>query len=386
MSSEQKAQNTIQIIREAFQTNEFIPLHEPRFIGNEKEYLNDCIDSTFVSYLGRYVTELDKKIAEFTGAKYCLTVVNGTAALHMAMVGAGVESGTEVITQPLTFVATANAIRYCGAELVFVDVDRESLGMSPECLKRFFENETTLKNGICTNKKTGRKISACVPVHIFGHSLRIDEIVKICDSYNITVVEDSAESLGSYYHGKHTGTFGKIGILSFNGNKVVTCGGGGAIITDDESCFKKLKHITTTAKVPHSWEYVHDEVGYNYRLPNLNAAVALAQFESLPLFLENKRELAQAYSKEFNKIDVEFLAEPKNSKSNYWLNALILKDREERDVFLKTLNAAGVMCRPAWALMNTLAPYSSSQVFESTVSAEMSQRLINIPSSVRIRK
>lgn len=383
LSSDEKATETIKIIRKAFRTDDFIPLHEPRFIGNEKEYLNRCIDSTFVSYLGKFVSDLETKICSFTGTKYCITTSNGTSALHVAMVGAGVQPGTEVVTQPLTFVATVAAIKYCQAEPTFVDIDKENLGMSSESLKRFFEKETKLIDGSCVNKKTGKKISAIVPVHIFGHPARISEIIKIAQDYRIPVVEDAAESLGSYVDGKHTGSFGKVGTLSFNGNKIVTCGGGGAIITNDEECYKKIKHLTTTAKVPHRWEYIHDEVGFNYRMPNLNAAVALAQFENLEKFLENKRDLAIYYTDKFKNIGVEFIQEPKNTKSNYWLNALLLKDQQERNLFLEKLNSAGVMSRPAWELMFLLEPYKKSFVFESHISEELGSRLINIPSSVR---
>ncbi len=384
LTAEYKIQKTIEIVRKAFSTDKFIPLHEPRFVGREKEMLNDCIDSTFVSYLGKYVTEFENQTAQFTGAKYCLSVVNGTAALHMAMLGVGVSPGTEVLTQSLTFVATANAIRYCNADLVFIDVDRETLGMSHEDLKKFFINETRLENGKCINKKSGKIISACIPVHIFGHPARIKEIVEVCQRYHVPVVEDSAESLGSYRDGTHTGRLGQVGILSYNGNKIITCGGGGAILTDDEAIFNRMKHLSTTAKIAHPWLYMHDQVGYNYRLPNLNAAVLVAQMENLNKFLQNKRQLAEEYKCAFADVGVQFFVEPEGCRSNYWLNALLLDNLQERELFLQKLNAAGVMSRPAWELMFKLAPFQNSQVYSSVVSEEMSQRLINIPSSVRL--
>lgn len=379
-----QAAQVIDIVRKAFPTKDFIPLHEPCFNGHEKQYLANCIDSTFVSYLGEYVTQVENKISQFTGSKYCLTMVNGTAALHMALLGVGVSEETEVLTQPLTFVATTNAIHYCGADPVFIDVDQETLGMCPDDLRSFLKTKTTLKNGSCYNNLTGKKISACVPVHIFGHPLHINEIVKICAEYNIPVVEDAAESLGSYRDGQHTGTFGDVATLSFNGNKVVTCGGGGAVITNSEKIYLKLKHISTTAKKPHAWEYFHDEVGYNYRMPNLNAAVLMAQFEQLDGFLQNKRELAEYYKTEFSRTEVKFLTEPKNTKANYWLNAIFVKNKDEREHFLKTLNAAKVMCRPAWTLMSDLPAFEKNFVFSKARSEELSQTLLNIPSSVRL--
>ena len=281
----------ILFIRNIYQTDAFIPLHEPRFFGNEKAYVAECIDSTFVSSVGKFVDQFETMMAEFTGAKYAIATVNGTAALHIALKLSGVENGCEVITQPLTFIATCNAISYCGATPVFVDVDRDTLGMSPESLKSFLNDVAVRRPDGTYNKNTGKKIGAVVPMHTFGHPCRIDLISDICHEYNIPLVEDAAESLGSYYQGKHTGTFGLISAFSFNGNKTITTGGGGMIITDNEQIAKHAKHITTTAKIPHAYEYVHDEIGYNYRLPNINAALGCAQMENLTEILQKKQQV-----------------------------------------------------------------------------------------------
>ena len=378
-------ENVIQFIRAQFNTTEFIPLHEPRFTGREKEYLLDCIDSTFVSSVGAYVDRFEAMLVAYTGAKYAVVTVNGTAALHIALKLAGVQVGDEVITQPLTFVATANAISYCGATPCFVDVDRDTLGMSSIALRHFLETQTERESGTgrCVNRITRRPVTACVPMHTFGHPCRIDEIVAICREYGISVVEDAAESLGSFYKAKHTGTFGQMGVFSFNGNKTITCGGGGAIITNDEVLARRAKHITTTAKIPHRWEFVHDEIGYNYRMPNLNAALACAQLEQLDGFLKNKRELAEAYKEYFPAIGLSFVAEPENARSNYWLNALILSDRRERDAFLQTTNDSGIMTRPVWHLMNALEMFKDCPCGPLTNAAWLEQRIVNIPSSAR---
>lgn len=359
---------------------DYVPLHEPVFIGNEKKYVLDCIDSTFVSSVGRYVDIVEKRIAEFTGAKYCIMTVNGTSALHVALLLAGVKPETEVITQPLTFVATCNAISYCGAKPVFVDVDDDTLGMSPDSLKRFIENNCKFENGKLVNKITGNQISAVVPMHTFGHPCRIDEIINIASEYGLPVVEDSAESLGSKYKGKHTGTFGIMGILSFNGNKIVTSGGGGAILTNDEELAKKAKYITTTAKIPHRWEYYHDILGYNYRMPNINAALLLGQLENLEKFIKIKRDLAMIYNKFFEGIGVKFILEPEDAFSNYWLNAIVLNNRLERDGFLEHTNNNEVMTRPCWVLLNKLPMYKACYTFESKVAEYLEDRIVNIPS------
>lgn len=377
-------QEIVDFIRQTFNTQEFITLHEPRFIGNEKKYLNECIDSTFVSSVGKFVDEFEKKIAELTGAKYAVATTNGTSALHISLLLAGVERGDEVITQPLTFIATCNAINYTGATSVFVDVDLDTMGLSPKSLKEFLSANCEIVNSTCRNKTSGKTIKACVPMHTFGHPCRIDEIKEICDAWHIALVEDAAESLGSYYKERHTGTFGLLGAISFNGNKIITSGGGGCIITNDETLAKKAKYITTTAKIPHRWEYSHDMTGYNYRLPNINAALLVAQLEQLESFLQNKRVLAEEYKEFFKNQHVEFAVEPKGSRSNYWLNAIILKDKQERDEFLEFSNNNGVMTRPIWTLMSRLEMFKECQCGDLTNATYLEDRVVNIPSSVRI--
>lgn len=377
-------QKIVDFIKKTFKTNDFIPLHEPKFIGNEKKYLNDCIDSTFVSSVGKYVDQFEERFAEYVGSKYAIAAMNGTAALHIALILADVEYGDEVITQPLTFVATCNAICYCGAKPIFVDVDLDTMGMSPESLRNFLETYCEVKDGKCINKTTNRIIKACVPMHTFGHPCKIDEIVEICDEWHIVVVEDAAESLGSYYKGKHTGTFGKIGTFSFNGNKIITSGGGGVLVTDDEELAKKAKHLTTTAKVPHAYEYVHNEVGYNYRLPNINAALLVAQLEQLDKFLKSKRDLATNYKYFFTNEDMNFIEEPKNSKSNYWLQAVLLNGKVQRDEFLAFTNKNGVMTRPIWRLMNELEMFKNCQKTDLKNAKYLEERVVNIPSSVSL--
>ena len=376
--------DVVQFIQSTYITTDCIPLHEPKFLGNEKKYLNECIDSTFVSSVGKFVDEFERKIASYTGTKYAVATSNGTSALHIALLLANVENNDEVITQPLTFVATCNAINYCGAQPVFVDVDQDTMGMSPSALKEFLKNNTSIKNQQCINNKTGRVIKACVPMHTFGHPCKIDEIKDICNKYHIALIEDAAESLGSYYKNKHTGTFGQMGVMSFNGNKIITAGGGGCIITDDETLAKKAKHLTTTAKVPHKWKYAHDMIGYNYRMPNLNAALLVAQLEQLDGFLENKRLLANKYKEFFKKSDIVFVTELENSKSNYWLNTIILKDGQQRDLLLDEANSKGVMVRPIWVLMNKLPIFKNAQNRDLTNSEWLEQRVVNIPSSVTI--
>jgi len=373
----------VKFIREKFNSPEgFIPLHEPRFNGNEKKYLNECIDSTFVSSVGEFVTRFEEMIAKFTGAKHAIAAVNGTAALHIALLLSDVKSEDEVITQALTFIATANAIAYTGAKPVFVDVDRATMGLSPKALEKFLSKNTTIKNGFCINNTTGKRIKACVPMHTFGHPCRIDEIIEICKRYNIDVVEDAAESLGSYYEGRHTGTFGKFGTLSFNGNKIITTGGGGMILTNDDELGNLAKHITTTAKVPHRWEFLHDRIGYNYRLTNLAAALGCAQMEQLPNFILQKRKLAVAYSTFFKQLKIQFVTEPRNSLSNYWLNALILTDKIEQNEFLEYMNNNNIMIRPVWQLMNRLEMYKNCQCDSLENTGWLADRLVNIPSSV----
>ncbi len=378
-----KYQSIVDFIRELYKSpKDFIPLHAPLFSGNEKKYLNECIDTTFVSSVGKFVDQFEIEIAKYTGATKAVSVVNGTNALHLALKLVGVNAGDEVITQPLTFIATANAISYCNAKPIFLDVDLETMGLSPKALLLFLETETEQKPDGCYNKKTKKRIKACVPMHTFGHPCRIDELVEICNQYQIELVEDAAESLGSYYKGQHTGTFGKVGVLSFNGNKVITTGGGGMLLFNDEKLAQKAKHLTTQAKVPHAWEFVHDEIGYNYRMPNINAAIGVAQLEQIEEMLLSKRKIANAYKEFFLASTLTFFPEPIGAKSNYWLNVLILEDRKSRDQFLEFTNARGVMTRPVWELMSKLPMFKDCQVGDLSNAEWLADRVVNIPSSV----
>lgn len=375
----------IKFIRGLYKTEKPISLHEPRFFGNEKKYLSDCVDSTFVSSVGKFVDQFELMICEFTGAQYAVATVNGTAALHIALKLVGVDSGNEVITQPLSFIATCNAISYCNAKPVFVDVDIDTMGMSPESLRTFLKLNTRQESGSCLNTNTGKKIAAVVPMHTFGLPCRIEEIEQICQEFNIPLVEDAAESLGSYFKGRHVGTFGKVGTLSFNGNKTITTGGGGMIITNDPNLAKRAKHITTTAKISHPYEFIHDEVAYNYRLPNINASLGCAQMESLSHQLKSKREIAREYENFFSNTNYQFVKEIDGAHSNYWLNAIVLKDRSQRDLFLKNLNEAGVMSRPIWCLMNKLEMFSVCQMTDLSNAMWLEDRVVNIPSSARLK-
>ena len=374
----------INFIKSIYNQNKFIPLHEPRFLGNEKKYINECIDSTFVSSVGKFVDRFEDTIAKYTGAKFSIATSNGTSALHISLILANVSKDCEVITQPLTFVATCNAISYCNAKPVFVDVDKDTMGLSPTSLKNFLKKNKIIKNNKCINSKTNKVIKACIPMHTYGHSCKIDKIKEICDEYNIFLIEDAAESVGTFYKNRHTGTFGKLGALSFNGNKIITSGGGGCIITDDEYFAKKAKHITTTAKIPHKWDFNHDMVGYNYRMPNLNAALLVAQLEKLDQFLIDKRNLATEYENFFKNLEIDFFKEPKDSKSNYWLNSIILKNKNQRDKFLRDTNSSGVMTRPIWILMNKLPMFKDSQSGVLKNSEWLYNHVVNIPSSVRV--
>lgn len=373
----------VEFIRSLYPGKGIISLHEPVFAGREKEYVNAAIDSTFVSSVGEFVDRFEKMICEITGAKYTIATVNGTSALHMALILAGVQAGEEVITQPLTFIATVNAIIYCGAEPVFIDVDKKTLGLSPDALHRFLNKNAKITNTGCINRATGKRMAACIPVHTFGHPCRIGEILEICQKYRIELVEDAAESLGSLYRKQHTGTFGQLGIFSFNGNKTVTCGGGGAIITDDKDLAEKGKHLTTTAKIPHPWEYIHDEVGYNYRLPNLNAAMACGQLEQLGNFIRRKRELSEKYDEFFKNFEFLFVKEPEHAKSNYWLNAIACEDRGRRDALLNYTNKKGIQTRPLWRLMNELDCFKGFQSDTIENAKWLQERIVNLPSSVR---
>ncbi|OPY16640.1 MAG: putative pyridoxal phosphate-dependent aminotransferase EpsN [Syntrophus sp. PtaB.Bin075] len=364
-----------------------VALHEPCLRGNEKTYLNDCLDSTFVSYVGNYVEKFEAMLAEFTGVKKAVVVVNGTAALHIALKLAGVEPGDEVLTPALTFVATANAVTYCSAIPHFVDSEERTLGLDPFKLRDYLNDITILNKSGCINKYTGRRLKAVIPMHTFGHPVDLDPLEDICNEFNIVMIEDAAESLGSYYKGKHTGNRGKLSILSFNGNKTITTGGGGAVITNDENLGKLAKHLTTTAKISHRWEYKHDHIGYNYRLPSINAALGCAQMEQLPMFLEKKRKLAESYRKAFQGIEgLSFFSEHSFARSNYWLNVLLLDEAfsDKRDEVLAKTNDAGIMTRPAWTPMHKLAMFENSPKMDLRVAESLEQRLINIPSSATL--
>jgi aminotransferase in exopolysaccharide biosynthesis len=378
----------INFIRTLYPKKNQVALHEPVFIGNEKEYINNCIDSAFVSYVGRYVARFEEMTSNYTGAKHSVAVVNGTAALQIALQLAGVKTGDEVITQPLTFVATANAISHCGTKPVFVDVDKDTMGMSPEKLEHWLKHNTkpsklSKPSSKPINKSTNQPISAIVPMHTFGHPCGIEDIIKIASDYNIQVIEDSAESLGSFFKGKHTGTFGLAGILSYNGNKTITTGGGGMIITNDERFAQNAKHLTTTAKVPHKWEYIHDEIGYNYRMTKITAAIGVAQMEYIDKIIANKRETARLYEEFFQNKEIEFIMEPSNTKSNYWLNCIKFKDKKMRDLFLDESNKNGIMNRPIWRLMNKLKMYKNCLIGNLDNAEWLEDRIVNIPSGYR---
>lgn len=377
-------QQTVNYIQSCYKTDKFIPLHEPRFIGNEKKYLTECIDSTFVSSVGQFVDRFEQLVADYTGAKKAVVCVNGTNALHMALLLAGVKQNDEVIMQPLTFIATANAVSYLGAQPIFIDVDRDTLGISPNKMEEWLLENAEVTSQGCINKNTRRRIAACVPMHTFGHPVRLHELVDLCKKYQIPLIEDAAESLGSYYNGQHTGTFGEIGVLSFNGNKTITTGGGGMLLFNNDELAARAKHLTTQAKVPHAWEFVHDSIGYNYRMPNINAALGCAQMENLPYFIEQKRALAEEYCHFFSTMGLKFLSEPANCKSNYWLNALILDSETERNEFLTFTNKQGVMTRPIWRLMNKLPMFEQCQKSDLSQAEWLEQRVVNIPSSVRV--
>lgn len=362
-------------------------LHEPCFSGNEWTYLKECLDSTFVSSVGKFVDRFESDLANYTGAKHAVAVVNGTAALHMALLLAGVEKDDEVLIPALTFVATANAVSYCGANPHFVDSEERTLGVDPQALREYLHDIAEIRNGQCVNKGTGQVIRALVPMHTFGHPVDIEGVLAVARDFHFAIVEDAAESLGSTYHGRHTGTFGLMGILSFNGNKTITAGGGGAVLINDAELAHRAKHITTTAKVPHRWNYVHDEIGYNYRLPNINAALGCAQLEQLPGFLAKKRKLFERYKDAFADVpQSRIFSEPKGCRSNYWLQTLILDESaaDQKDAILTVTNDVGLQARPAWTLMHRLAPYRGCPKMELPVAESLEQRLINLPSSAKL--
>jgi len=372
----------VNFVQEIYQTKEFIPLHAPTFTGNEKKYVNNTLESTFVSSVGKYVEKFEKQIEEFTGTAKAIATVNGTAALHTALYMAGIKAGDLVITQALTFVATCNTLYHMGVEPVFVDVSKFSLGLCPKALEAYLEVSATINaDGLCEDKKTKQIYRAVVPMHTFGHPVELDELITVCKKWNVTLVEDAAESLGSFYKGKHTGTFGDFSAVSFNGNKVITTGGGGMVLCKNIDDGFHTKHITTTAKVPHPYEYFHDEAGFNYRLPNLNAALGCAQMEVLPGLLKQKRVLAKQYSDFFKGSDFNFVNEPEYAQSNYWLNAIICPDRNTREILIKATNTQGVMTRPVWKLMHRLPMFSHTKKGELPVSEWIEAHLINLPSS-----
>lgn len=373
-------------IHQLFGTEETVPLHAPLFIGNEKKYLEECIDTTFVSSVGKFVDRFEAEMAAYTGAKKAVVCVSGTNALHMALMLVGVERDDEVLTQALTFIATCNAVSYIGAHPVFIDVDRDTLGLSPRAVKDWLVKNAELRNGACYNKRTGRRVKACVPMHTFGHPVKIDELLTVCDEWHIELVEDAAESIGSLYKGRHTGTFGKVGAISFNGNKTITTGGGGMLLFQDEELGKLAKHLTTQAKVPHRWAFVHDHIGYNYRMPNINAALGCAQLENIERYVENKRETARIYADFFKDMpDITFFTEPEDCRSNYWLNVVMLKDKAAQQEFLEYTNDHGVMTRPVWELMNRLEMFKRCETDGLENTRWLADRIVNIPSSVRLK-
>lgn len=379
-----KIRKIFDFVKELYSNMDYIPLHSPVFLGNEKRYLNNCIETTFVSYVGEYVSKFEKMICKFTGSNYAVAFVNGTSALQIALIVSGVEQNDEVITQALTFVGTANGIVHSGAKPIFIDVDLDTCGMSPSALNSFLnENCYINEKKECINTVTNKRIRACVPVHIFGHPCKIGEIVEICNKWHIVVVEDAAESIGSFYKNKHTGTFGKCSILSFNGNKTITTGGGGMIITDDENLANHARHLSTTAKIPHQYEFYHNEIGYNLRMTNVNAAIGVAQMESINQILDNKRVTAEKYKQFCLENDIKFIGEPEYSKSNFWLNSIILNNKIERDELLRMTNENRVMTRPIWTLMNKLPMYEKCQTDELKNSLFLEERVVSLPSGYR---
>ncbi len=360
-----------------------VPLHAPVLSNADREGVLEAIDCGFVSSVGPHVTQFENELALFTGATKAIAVVNGTAALHLAMIVSGVKSGEMVLTQALTFVATANAINYIGATPVFLDSDLDTMGLSPEALKKFLLTHAEKRSGQAFHRETGKRLAACVPMHVFGHPVRLNEIINICSEWGIPVIEDAAESLGSKIDGRHTGTLAPIGVLSFNGNKIITTGGGGALLFKDEALSLKARHLSTTAKRAHKWEFHHDEVGFNYRMPNLNAALGCAQMKRLPDFLEIKKNIAEKYQDFFSAYpEVHFVGGREGTEPNWWLNAVLVRDRSERDLWLENLNAAGIMCRPVWELMSDLPMYANCPHDGLEVARSLANRLINLPSGV----
>lgn len=375
----------IDFIKDLYGGAEFTPLSVPKFLGKEKEYLEECVDSTFVSSVGHFVDRFEDDMARYTGAGRAVVCVSGTNALHMGLLMSGVIRDDEVLTQALTFIATCNALSYIGAHPVFIDVDRRTLGLSPDAMKEWLVRNAEIRDGQCYNRHSGRRVKACVPMHTFGHPVRIEEIADLCREWNIELVEDAAESIGSRYKDRHTGTFGKAGAISFNGNKTITTGGGGMLLFQDAELGALCKHITTQAKIPHRWEFRHDSIGYNYRMPNINAALGCAQLENLDRYIADKRQTAAEYEEFFRSVDgIEFFHEPEDCFSNYWLNAIILKDKAARQEFLQETNDNGVMTRPVWELMNKLPMFEGCETDGLKNTLWLADRIVNIPSSVRL--
>ncbi len=369
-------------MRDQYRTNDFIPLHAPVFSDHEQQYVVDTISSTFVSSVGAYVDRFERDMAAYTNSPWATATVNGTAALHMALLIAGIKAGDLVVTQPLTFVATCNAINYIGAEPVFVDVDQKTMGLSPAALSDWLEEHAEIcVDGSCRTKRDNKVVRACVPMHTFGHPADLDGLTTVCKKWNLVVIEDAAEALGSLYRGRHAGTFGLLGTLSFNGNKIITTGGGGMILSN-EKLGRRAKHLTTTAKVSHPYEYMHDEIGYNYRMPNINAALGCAQLEQINSFILAKRTLAERYQEQLRNSSLQFVTEPPNCRSNYWLNAVICEDRKHRDVLLRESNEQKVMTRPIWELMSRLPMFTHCRKGPLNNAEWLRERVVNIPSSV----
>lgn len=380
-----KARNFNSLVRSITNDQEIVGLHPPLFLGNEKRYINETIDSTYVSSVGKFVDKFEKSISSLTSSKYSIATVNGTSAIQIALILGNVKQNDEVLTQALSFVATSNAISYLKAKPVFIDVDIDTMGMSPLALESFLEEFGEKRETGTYNKLTGRKISACLPMHTFGFMCRIDEIKMICFKWKINLVEDSAEALGSQYKGKYSGTFGLLSAYSFNGNKIITSGGGGCITTQDEGLFKKAKHITTTAKISENYEYIHDEVGYNYRMPNINAALACAQLESFQDIIKNKKKLHKFYAEELPSIGIKLASIPKETTWNYWLIPIILESKKDRDLFLKQTNKDKILTRPIWRLLYKLPMYSECQKDSQQNALLLESKIVNIPSNVRIK-
>lgn len=377
------SQKIIEIIRKVTGRPEGpVALHEPTFSGNAWNYVKDCIDTNWVSNVGKYVARFEQMLSQRTAARHVIATVNGTAALHICLLLAGVKADDEVLMPALTFVATANAAAYCNAVPHFVDVDHETMGVCPVRLSEYLDRISVCENGVCRNRETGRAIRALVVMHCFGHPAHLDELKKVCDDRHIALIEDAAEAMGSLYHGRHVGNHGLLSMLSFNGNKTITTGGGGMILTNEDDLGRLAKHVTTTAKVPHAWEFLHDMTGFNYRLPNVNAALGCAQMEMLPQILRRKREIAQRYHTFFAKdSEMTLISEPDHAISNYWLNAILLPNSELRDGFLEESKRSGIMSRPAWTLMNKLNMYSSCLAGELPSAMDIASRLVNLPSS-----